>query len=163
MDDCAWLACNLTWAKRMLCVYFQNIKKSLHRAQTSTFEVQRGFDNLTFSTCEVYVDNSVLTWKGLTITLSNCLHKKILHFFLFSSVLLWEVNTRVRRGDTGIVFTVYWNRLKSVQFFTSGVAQISLSGSCMSHLNVSRWKKLTFRLYFTFYAYSVQCEMLAPY
>lgn len=40
---------------------------------------------------------------------------------------------------------------KSIQFFTSGVAQISLCGGCMSHWNISRWNKLTFRLDFHFF------------
>lgn len=76
-------------------------------------------------------------------------------------MLLWEVNTRVRRGKTGIVFTVYWNRLKSVQFFTSGVAQISLCGSYISHLSVSRWNGLVnFQTVFSLFPlilFSVKC------
>lgn len=98
-------------------------------------------------------------WSSFCLTVCTV---KSFASFLFSSVLLWEVNTRVRRGETGTVFTVYWNSMKSVQFFTSGVAQISFwaGGGCMNHLNVSRWNKLTFRLYFHFFL--LFCSVLNP-
>lgn len=87
-------------------------------------------------------------WSSLCLTLCTI---KSCASFLFSSVLLWEVNSRARRGETETAFPVYWNRLKPVQFFTSGVAQISLCGIYMSHLNISRWNNSTFRLYFHFF------------
>lgn len=64
--------------------YYVFISKTLKKSASCSlkFEVQCGFDNLTFPTCEVYTDNNVLTWEGLIITLSNCLHSKILCFLL---------------------------------------------------------------------------------